>query len=109
MSKENGLTTKHRRSIRNLLLAGVALAASPVLAADVTPDRLANADKEPQNWLINQRAYDAQRYSPLDKINKDNIKGLRLAYSVAIGGTAANENLQSTRVAEDKILYVVDQ
>src|SRR6185437_7118768 len=91
------------------LLAGVALAASPVLAADVTPDRLANADKEPQNWLMNHRTYDAQRYSPLDKINKDNVKGLRLAYSVAIGGTAANENLQSTPLAEDGFLYVVDQ
>src|SRR6185437_2429073 len=91
------------------LLAGVALAASPVLAADVTPDRLANADKEPQNWLMNHRTYDAQRYSPLDKINKDNVKGLRLAYSVAIGGTAAPENLQSTPLAEDGFLYVVDQ
>jgi hypothetical protein len=29
------------------------LAASPVLAADVTPERLLNPDKEPQNWLMN--------------------------------------------------------
>ena len=58
--------------IRTLLLAGTAvLAISPAPAADVTPDRLANADKEPQNWLMNHRTYDAQRYSPLDKINKD--------------------------------------
>jgi alcohol dehydrogenase (cytochrome c) len=85
------------------------LAAAPALAADVTPDRLANADREPQNWLMNHRTYDAQRYSPLDRINKSNVKDLRLAYAVAIGGTSANENLESTPLAEDGFLYIVDQ
>jgi alcohol dehydrogenase (cytochrome c) len=97
-------------SIRKLLLGGAAaLATCPAFAGDVTPDRLVNADKEPQNWLMNHRTYDAQRYSPLDKVNKDNVKGLKLAYALAIGGTAANENLQSTPLAEDGFLYIVDQ
>jgi alcohol dehydrogenase (cytochrome c) len=98
------------RSIRTLLLAGAAaIIASPGVAADVTTERLTNADKEPQNWLMNHRTYDAQRYSPLEKINKGNIKNLKLAYAVAIGGTSANENLQATPLAEDGYLYVVDQ
>ena len=98
------------RSIRTFLLAGAAaIAVSPGVAADVTAERLANADKEPHNWLMNHRTYDAQRYSPLAKINKDNIKNLKLAYAVAIGGTSANENLQATPLAEDGYLYVVDQ
>src|SRR5882672_2988820 len=98
------------RHIRTALLTGAAtLAAWPAFAAEVTPDRLINADREPQNWLMNPRTYDAQRYSPLDRINKDNVKGLKLAYAVAIGGSAANENLQSTPLAEDGFLYVVDQ
>ncbi len=97
-------------SIRKLLLGGAAaLATCPAIAGDVTPDRLVNADKEPQNWLMNHRTYDAQRYSPLDKVNKDNVKSLKLAYALAIGGTAANENLQSTPLAEDGFLYIVDQ
>jgi alcohol dehydrogenase (cytochrome c) len=54
----------------------------PVSAAEVTADRLINADKEPQNWLMNHRTYDAQRYSPLDRINKGNVKSLKLAYAV---------------------------
>jgi alcohol dehydrogenase (cytochrome c) len=104
------MTTNMTTNIRTLLLASVAiLAVSPVPAAEVTPDRLANADKEPQNWLMNHRTYDAQRFSPLARINKDNIKGLKLAYAVAIGGTSANENLQATPLAEDGYLYVVDQ
>jgi alcohol dehydrogenase (cytochrome c) len=83
--------------------------AAPARSADVTSDRLINADKEPQNWLMNHRTYDAQRYSPLDKINTSNVKSLKLAYAVAIGGTSTIENLQSTPLAEDGYLYVVDQ
>ncbi len=97
------------KSIGKLLLAGVAaIVASPGVAADVTAERLTNADKEPHNWLMNHRTYDAQRYSPLENINKGNIKNLKLAYAVAIGGTSANENLQATPLAEDGYLYVVD-
>ena len=104
------MNNRHIRSIRNAALASAAvIAASPALAADVTSERLINADKEPHNWLMNHRTYDAQRYSPLARINKDNVKSLKLAYAVAIGGTSANENLQATPLAEDGFLYVVDQ
>src|SRR5499427_5825308 len=105
---KGGNNMKH--SIRKAaLLCGAAIVAWPALAADVTPDRLANPDKEPQNWLMNHRTYDAQRYSPLARISKDNVKNLRLAYAVPIGGTAINENLQSTPLVEDGYMYVVDQ
>jgi alcohol dehydrogenase (cytochrome c) len=99
----------HHHCLRSALLGSVMLASLPAIAADVTSDRLVNADREPQNWLMNHRTYDAQRYSPLKEINRDNAKGLRLAYAVAIGGTSVNENLQSTPLAEDGFLYVVDQ
>ena len=92
-----------------LLASAAALGACPSIAGEVTPERLINADKEPQNWLMNHRTYDAQRYSPLDRINKSNIANLKLAYAVAIGGTSANENLQATPLAEHGYLYVVDQ
>src|SRR6266545_6947810 len=96
------------RFIRSALLAGGVLAAWPALAADVTPERLANPDREPQNWLMNHRSYDAQRYSPLARINKDTVKNLKLAYAVALGGTAINENLQATPLVEDGFMYIVD-
>jgi alcohol dehydrogenase (cytochrome c) len=85
------------------------LVAIPANAAEVTFDRLVNADREPQNWLMNHRTYDAQRYSPLARINRSNVKNLRLAYAVALGGTSVGENLESTPLAEDGFLYVVDQ
>jgi len=90
------------------LLTSTVLAAGPAVAAEVTPDRLVNADKEPQNWLMNHRTYDGQRFSPLGRINKDNVKGLRLAYAVALGGGAGNEYSVATPLAEDGFLYVTD-
>jgi alcohol dehydrogenase (cytochrome c) len=99
---------KRNRSLRAGLLAGSMLAAAPVLAADVTPERLRNPDKEPQNWLMNHRSYDGQRFSPLDKINKGNVKGLRIAYAVPLAGTKGNEFIEATPLAEDGFLYITD-
>jgi alcohol dehydrogenase (cytochrome c) len=94
-------------SFQALLLAGTMLA-WPAMAADVTPDRLINADKEPQNWLMNHRTYDGQRFSPLARINRDNVKNLKLAYAVPLGGGAGNEYSVATPLAEDGFLYVTD-
>ena len=44
-----------------LLAASTELCALPAPAADVTPERLANPDREPQSWVMNHRSYDAQR------------------------------------------------
>src|SRR5947208_10758589 len=84
------------------LLAGTSLAS----AAEVTPQRLLNP--EPQNWLMNHRTYDGQRFSPLERINKANVKNLRLAYAVPIGGGTGDEYNESTPLAEDGFLYPVD-
>jgi len=80
----------------------------PALAADVTPERLLNPDKEPQNWLMNHRTYDGQRYSPLARISRGNVKNLKLAYAVPLGGGAGNEFTNATPLAEDGFLYVTD-
>jgi alcohol dehydrogenase (cytochrome c) len=78
------------------------------MAADVTPDRLLNADNEPQNWLMNHRTYDGQRFSPLARINRDTVRNLKLAYAVPLGGGAGNEFSNVTPLAEDGFLYITD-
>jgi alcohol dehydrogenase (cytochrome c) len=93
------------------LSAGVAtfaILALPALAADVTPERLINADKEPQNWLMNHRTYDGQRFSPLSEINKSSVKGLKLAYVVALGGNSPDEYGEASPLVEDGFLYLTD-
>jgi alcohol dehydrogenase (cytochrome c) len=102
------MTARTGLSRAALLASGVFAVAWPAVAAEVTPERLLNPDKEPQNWLMNHRTYDGQRFSPLARINKDNVKSLKLAYSVALGGTSINENLEATPLAEDGYLYIVD-
>jgi alcohol dehydrogenase (cytochrome c) len=91
-----------------ILLAGTLIAALPALAAEVTPARLLDADKEPQNWLMNHRSYDGQRFSPLTRINRDNVKGLKIAYAVPIGSGAANEFTEATPLVEDGFIYITD-
>ena len=92
------------------LASAMAIApAIPARAGDVTGARLANAASEPHNWLMNHRTYDSRRFSPLARINKDNVKNLRMVYAVALGGTAINENLQATPLVEDGVLYISDQ
>jgi alcohol dehydrogenase (cytochrome c) len=101
--------TTHHRSIHTALLAGTALAAATAaFAAEVTPDRLLNPDREPQNWLMNHRTYDGQRFSPLARINKDNVKNLKFAYAVPLAGTQGREFIEATPLAEDGFLYITD-
>jgi alcohol dehydrogenase (cytochrome c) len=100
--------THRTHSLRAALLAGSMLAVAPALAAEVTPERLLNPDKEPQNWLMNHRTYDGQRFSPLARINRDNVKGLRLVYAVPLSGSHGSEFLEATPLAEDGFLYITD-
>src|SRR2546429_8555022 len=84
------------------LLAGT----SPGQAADVTYERLLNP--EPQNWLTHHRDYSAQRHSPLEAINKSNIKSLKLMFAVPLGGRSAGESIEATPLVDDGFMYVVD-
>jgi hypothetical protein len=42
--------------LTTMALLATSTLAAPAVAAEVTPDRLVNADKEPQNWLMNHRS-----------------------------------------------------
>ena len=98
------------------VVAGAIIAAFlawPVTAAEVTFERLKNAENEPGNWLTHHKTYDAKRFSPLDQINRTNIKDLRVAFTVQLGGAEpggdkAHSRQQDTPIAEDGILYATD-
>src|SRR5690606_35625159 len=99
------------------LIGGVAAAsllAGMAMAADATPERLLNATSadEAANWLMVHRTYDANRYSPLDEINASNVKGLKLAYAVSLGGLEPGAGgpgtMEGTPLAKDGFLYVSD-
>ncbi len=60
--------------------AAAPAASSTPAPTPVTGERIAAADSEPGNWLSHGRTYYEQRYSPLDQINADNVKDLKLAW-----------------------------
>jgi alcohol dehydrogenase (cytochrome c) len=91
----------------SVLLAGIAAIVPAAQAADVTAQRIINADKEPQNWLTNNRDYNSDRYSPLKTINTSNVKNLKLLYSVALNNASPNYT-EGTPLAEDGYLYLTD-
>src|SRR5690242_7222183 len=101
---------------RSVTLLAAALLASTCLTAlggEVTTNRLMNADKEPQNWLMVNKDYAAHRYSELDQINKNNVKNMHVAFTVALGGsqgvgTAPLGGHQSTPLVDDGWMYAVD-
>ena len=89
------------------LLAGT----SSPHAADATYERLLNP--EPQNWLMNNHDFSAQRFSPLELINKSNVKNLRPVFAVALAGTTGAstgipENIEATPLVDEGFMYVSD-
>src|SRR5215510_3846232 len=88
------------------LTSAVLASASPLAADDVTYERLLNP--EPHNWLMNHRDFAAQRFSPLEAINKSNVKNLKLKFAVSLGGSAGNEALEGTPLVDDGFMYISD-
>ena len=90
----------------------LALAAPSALAAPATTsDDLLNAADNTNDWLTVHRTYDGQRYSPLDQIDKGNVSGLKVAYTVALGGTEGGGfwrygNIEATPIVEDGAMYM---
>ena len=78
------------------------------LLAQVTYDRLLHADREPQNWLTYSGGYASNRYSPLNQINRSNVKNLQMKWAyhplpTIHGGSA--QKMENTPLVVDGVLY----
>src|SRR5512135_2043827 len=71
-------------------------------AANVDGDRIANADREPGNWMSHGRTYHEQRFSPLKAINDKNISQLGLAWSYDLDTRRGQE---ATPLVVDGVMY----
>ena len=72
-------------------------------ATSVSGDAIINADATPEVWLSHGRTYSEQRYSPLDKINKENVGELGLAWSAEL---FTNRGIEATPIVVDGVMYV---
>src|SRR5205809_3353205 len=71
-------------------------------SGQVTPERLLESAKEPQNWLMYSGDYAGRRYSTLDQINAKNAASLvpKWAYQTMAGG-----KFETTSLVVDGVLY----
>ena len=94
------------------LLLGTALAV-PAMAAETSFDQLKTAQKDqPGNWLTTYGNYESFSHSPLDEINKDNVKNLHLKFMYSIGGSqpasvgGVAPGQRATPLVRDGFMYV---
>ena len=85
-------------------VAAVALTGcQPKGPAAVDSTRLLAADKDPGNWMSHGRTYSEQRFSPLDKVNAENVKDLGLAWNFEL---STNRGVETTPIVVDGVMYV---
>jgi alcohol dehydrogenase (cytochrome c) len=82
------------------LLSAFGLASNA--SAQVTPRRLLDSAKEPQNWLMYSGDYAGRRYSTLDQINRSNAAAIvpKWTYQTMAGG-----KFEATSLVVDGVLY----
>ena len=71
-------------------------------ASKVDGARIQGADSEPGNWLSHGRTYSEQRYSPLKKINRENIGKLGLGWYYDI---EVERGMEATPLVIDGRMY----
>jgi alcohol dehydrogenase (cytochrome c) len=91
---------------------GLALAlvvvCAPLLAAQVTFERILASDQEPHNWLTYSGSLNGQRFSTLTQITPDNVKDLRLAWVLQTRPPGEpTSKYESTSLVVDGVLYTV--
>lgn len=97
-----------KSSLKMKSFASVAIAASLIVLASPTvnaaPPPAAAADN-PNNWPEYHRTFNAWRYSPLEQINKANVKKLKLSW-IHQPGTITH-GLQATPIVIDGVMYSI--
>ena len=74
--------------------------------AQVTPQRLLETEKEPQNWLTYSGDYAGTRHSTLKKINTSNVEHLRPQW---VFQSEVKGKFETTPLVVDGIMYVTGQ
>src|SRR6266700_349164 len=90
-----------------LLLAGTLSQAQQPQAADPTRSLTPVTDAmlrnpPPGDWLMWRRTYNAWGYSPLEQINKENVKNLQVAWTWSM----VNGPTETTPIVHDGVIYI---
>jgi alcohol dehydrogenase (cytochrome c) len=92
--------------MRRLVLFSLAIVLSALPAlAQVPYQRLLRAENEPQNWLTYSGNYNAQRYSKLDQINRQNVGQIKPYWMYQLKRPGVFE---TSPVVVDGIMYITE-
>src|SRR5579872_4225362 len=69
----------------------------------VSPERLLRAEADPNNWLMYGRDYGNQRFSPLEAINRENVRNLVPVWSFQTG---VADGLEATPLYVDGVIFL---
>ncbi|MDG1850764.1 MAG: PQQ-binding-like beta-propeller repeat protein, partial [Gammaproteobacteria bacterium] len=97
-----------RNLVKPFVLACLLSATTGLVSAQVSPERLLNADQEPESWLLYGGDYDSQRHTDLDQITRDNVDQLELKWvwqNRAPDG--ASQKFEATPLVVDGVMYTV--
>jgi len=89
------------------LLLGMLTALSVAIGAQkkstgVTTDMLTTPP--PEDWLMYSRTYDAQRYSPLEFVNRRNVSQLKTAWTKELG----TGNHEGIPIVSNGVMYLIE-
>ena len=98
-------------TIANLTLLFALFVGTPFAGAqEPVTSRIAQADKEPQNWLTYYGNYGAWSYSPLNQVNRDTVKQLVPVWASPAGYPTHPSligGLEAAPLVVDGVLYLV--
>lgn len=99
------ILSRRNQVVQIAIMAGVAILAAPLIAGAVGTSISGPGDSDPNNWTQYHRTSNAWRYSPLEQINKSNVKKLKAAWIHQPGDITAG--LISTPLVKDGVMYYV--
>ena len=88
-----------------LSIISLAMLTGITLVAQVPYRRIAAADTDPSSWLTYSGNYQAQRYSGLTQINRQNVPQLKTAWVYQMRNSGI---VETTPIVADGVMYITE-
>src|SRR5215831_7892442 len=88
-----------------LAIISLAMLTSITIFAQVPYRRIAAADTDPSSWLTYSGNYQAQRYSGLNQINRQNVTQLKTAWVYQMRNSGI---VETTPIVADGVMYITE-
>jgi glucose dehydrogenase len=93
------------KTLRPVVFLFLALSMSAGVFAQVPYRRIAAADTEPSSWLTYSGNYQAQRYSALTQVTRQNVTQLKPAWVYQMRNSGI---VETTPIVADGVMYITE-